>query len=327
MIPGPRPAEAVGDAGERAEGARALVVGEALVDVVRRTDGSVDEHPGGSPANVALGLARLGRPVELVTWIGRDERGRAVREHLGSSGVTLAAGSDGAAATSVATATLDATGAATYTFDLDWQVPSEHVGHYGDVLVVHSSTIGAALEPGGAAVLRILAEARVDATITYDPNIRPDLVGEPGAARALVDRLVALADVVKVSDEDLAWVSPGTDPLAVARRWATLGPGLVVVTRGGEGAYAVTSGGVELRVPAPRVRVADTVGAGDSFMSGLVDGLWSAGLLGASHRIALGGVGAEVLTPILERCARIAAITVSRPGADPPRAGELDGDA
>jgi fructokinase len=316
--------EATGPAHDRGEGARALVIGEALVDVVRRTDGTVDEHPGGSPANVALGLARLGRPVDLVTWIGTDERGRAIREHLESSGVRLAAGSDGAAATSVATATLDGTGAATYTFELDWQVPSEHVAHYGDVLVVHSSTIGAALEPGGAAVLRILAEARVDATITYDPNIRPDLVGDPDDARALVERLVGLADVVKVSDEDLAWLEPGGDPATVARRWATQGPGLVVVTRGGEGALAVTAGGVELEVAAPRVTVADTVGAGDSFMSGLVDGLWSAGLLGASHRIALGGAGADVLGPVLERCARIAAITVSRPGANPPTAAELD---
>jgi len=307
----------------RGDGARALVIGEALVDVVRRTDGTVDEHPGGSPANVALGLARLGRSVELVTWIGTDDRGRAVREHLEASGVRLAAGSDGAAATSVATATLDGTGAATYTFDLDWQVPAEHAADYRDVVVVHSSTIGAALEPGGSAALRILAEARVDATITYDPNIRPDLVGDPDDARALVERLVGLADVVKVSDEDLAWLEPDGDPRTIARRWAGQGPGLVVVTRGGEGALAVTAGGVELEVPAPRVTVADTVGAGDSFMSGLVDGLWLAGLLGASHRIALGGAGTEVLTPVLERCARIAAITVSRPGANPPRAEEL----
>jgi fructokinase len=311
--------------GERDAAGRALVVGEALVDVVRRLDGSVDEHPGGSPANVALGLARLGRSVDLLTWLGTDARGDAVRRHLEASGVRLAAGSDGAASTSVAVATLDASGAATYTFELDWQVPADHAGDYGDVVVVHSSTIGAALEPGGAAVLRILAEARADATITYDPNIRPDLLGEPDAARELVEQLVVLSDVVKVSDEDLAWLEPGADPFDVARRWMSRGPALVVVTRGGEGAFAVTAGGVEVQVAAPPVQVADTVGAGDSFMSGLLDGLWSAGLLGASHRIALGGVGADVLTPVLERCVRIAAITVSRPGANPPTAAELDG--
>jgi fructokinase len=307
--------------------ARALVVGEALVDVVRRLDGSSQEHPGGSPANVAIGLGRLDRPVDLLTWIGTDERGRAVRAHLEESGVRLTAGSDGAASTSVATATLDRTGAATYTFDLDWQVAVDSVADIGDVLVVHTSTITAALPPGGPAVLRILAEARLDATITYDPNIRPDLLGDHDDARELVERLVTLADVVKVSDEDLSWLEPGVAPRDVATRWATRGPALVVVTLGGEGALAVTSGGVEVQVPAPRVQVADTVGAGDSFMSGLIDGLWSAGLLGAAHRIALGGIDADVLTPVLERCARIAAVTVSRPGADPPRAAELDGPA
>ena len=307
-------------------GARAVVVGEALVDVVRRTDGTVDEHPGGSPANVALGLARLGRPVELLTWLSTDARGRTVRRHLEESGVRLAPGSDGAASTSVATATLDGTGAATYTFDLDWQLPADPVADFGDVVVVHSSTIGAALAPGGAAVLRVLADARVDSTITYDPNIRPALLGDEAEARDLVERLVTLADVVKVSDEDLAWLEPGADPHDVAVRWASRGPELVVVTRGGQGALAVTAGGVELEVAAPAVRVADTVGAGDSFMSGLVDGLWSAGLLGTTHRIALGGIGAEVLRPVLERCVRIAAITVSRPGANPPRADELDAD-
>jgi fructokinase len=127
-----------------------------------------------------------------------------------------------------------------------------------------------------------------------------------------------------MSDEDLAWLEPGASPRDVATRWAARGPALVVVTRGGEGALAVTAGGVEVEVPAPRVQVADTVGAGDSFMSGLIDGLWSAGLLGAAHRIALGGIDADVLTPILERCVRIAAVTVSRPGANPPSTAELE---
>ena len=321
-VPLGRPGEPAG-ATERA-GAHALLIGEALVDVVRGRDGSVEEHPGGSPANIALGLARLGRPVELLTWIGKDPRGHAIREHLEASGVSLAAGSDGATSTSVAIATLDETGGATYTFELDWQVPTEQLTDFGDVLVVHSSTIGAALEPGASSVLRILTEARVDATITYDPNIRPAILGDRDDARDLVERLVILSDVVKVSDEDLEWLEPGVDPREVARRWASLGPAVVVVTRGGEGALAVTAGGVEVSVEAPRVQVADTVGAGDSFMSGLIDGLWSAGLLGASHRIALGGVDAEVLRPVLERCVQIAAITVSRPGANPPTAAELD---
>jgi len=300
----------------------ALVLGEALVDVVRRPGGSVDEHPGGSPANVAIGLGRLGRPVHLLTWLGRDAHGDLVRTHLEDSGVQLVPGSDGARSTPVAIATLDETGAATYTFDLDWQVPPATVLP-DDAVVVHSSTIGAALAPGNDAVLAILAAAHDRSTITYDPNIRPALLGSAELMRPLVERLVRLADVVKASDEDLAWLEPGVDPAELAARWAGLGPAIVVVTRGGEGVLVATAGGVRLEVAAQAVTVADTVGAGDSFMSGLIDGLWTAGLLGADRRAALAAIDAPTLTPILERCARIAAITVSRPGANPPWASEL----
>lgn len=303
-------------------GPRALVVGESLVDVVRRLDGSVVDHPGGSPANVAIGLGRLDRPVDLLTWFAPDAHGALVRQHLEDSAVHIMAGSDGAASTSVAIATLDESGAATYTFDLDWQVPAGATLP-DDVVVVHSSTIGAALEPGGAAVLAILADARARSTVTYDPNIRPALLGSADVARPLVERLVKLADVVKVSDEDIAWLEPRVALIEIAARWATAGPGLVVVTRGGAGVLAITSGGVHVEVPAPIVDVADTVGAGDSFMSGLIDGLWTAGLLGADRRAALGAIDAVTLTRILERSARIAAITVSRAGANPPRAAEL----
>ena len=302
------------------DGARALVVGESLIDVVRRRDGSVDEHPGGSPMNVAIGLGRLGRQVELLTWFGQDTRGAALREHLAESAVRVVEGSDGAASTSVAIATLDATGAATYTFELDWQVPPR--GELlDDVVVVHSSTIGAALAPGGEAVLDLLSRARSSATVTYDPNVRPALLGD--GARALVERLVELADVVKVSDEDLAWCEPGSTPGAVAARWASRGPGLVVVTNGAEGVLATTSAGLTVTVPSRHVVVADTVGAGDSFMSGLIDGLWTAGLLGADRREALGRIDESTLIAILERCAEIAGITVSRAGANPPWAREL----
>src|SRR5690606_6767282 len=150
------------------------------------------------------------------------------------------------------------------------------------------------------------------------------LMGTPAEAAEHVEPMLDAADVVKVSDEDLAWYAPGETVAEVAARWAARGPAVVVVTRGGEGAIAVTSGGVRVDVAAPRVEVADTVGAGDSFMGGLVDGLWSAGLLGAQRRDALRGPDAETLTAVLTRCTRIAANTVSRPGADPPTSAELD---
>ena len=310
--------EALADAAER----RVLVIGEALIDVVHGRDGSVVEHVGGSPANVALGLGRLGRGVDLLTWIGRDARGRRIVEHLAASGAAVAPGSDGAKRTSVAVAHLAADGGATYEFDLAWQVPSSWTAPAGAPLAVHTGSIGAVLTPGSADVARILTAHRPSATITYDPNLRPSLMPPPEVTRPVVETLVALADVVKLSDEDLAWLAP-EDPLGLAQTWASTGPALVVVTRGDEGALAWTARGERVEVRPVRVPVADTVGAGDSFMAGLIDGLWTAGLLGHGARADLHAVDAGTVRALLERCARIAAITVSRPGADPPTAAEV----
>lgn len=306
---------------------RALVVGEALVDVVERQDGSRDEVAGGSPANVAVGLARLGRRADLLTWLAPDAEGDLVRRHLEGSGVHVLRGDRTPVRTPVATARLDAQGAATYDFDLEWDLPDAWDEGDDDPLVVHTGSIAAVLQPGGARVADLLEARRATSTVTYDPNLRPALMGEPGDVLPVVERLVRAADVVKVSDEDLAWLLPGVAPAEVAEEWSRRGPALVVVTHGGEGAFASTAAGARLQVAAPRVRVADTVGAGDSFMAGLVDGLWSAGLLGADRRDALQDVATSTVEEVLARCARIAAITVSRRGANPPRTDELDDPA
>ena len=305
--------------------AHALVVGEALVDVVRRLNGKVDAHPGGSPANVAIGLGRLGREVELLAYLADDENGALVREHLAASGVALAAGTLDAERTSVATANLDATGAATYDFDLTWDL-AQTAAPRDNPLVVHTGSIAAVLAPGAARVRALVEGLRATATVTYDPNARPTLMGNPADARVAIEEMVALADVVKVSDEDIEWLAGEVGDGVVdrvARGWLALGPALVVVTRGGKGATAFVADGREFTVAAPSVTVADTVGAGDSFMGGLIDGLWSAGVLGADRREAISQLADDVLTAILERCVRIAAITVSRPGANPPSSIEL----
>jgi fructokinase len=299
----------------------ALIVGEALVDVVVKPDGSSAAHPGGSPANVALGLGRLGRDVELLTALGDDAYGTLVRAHLEKSHVQLAGGTL-AHKTSVATAHLDAQGVATYDFDLTWALAPDAVTR-PDPLVVHTGSIAAVLEPGGTEVEALLRVARAVATITYDPNARPTLMGDPRTALSRIETFVELADVVKVSDEDLEWLMPGVDPIDAARQWASAGTALVVVTRGGEGSVAIASGAV-IEVPSQRVDVADTVGAGDSYMGGLIDGLWTAGLLGANRREDLATAPAAVISAVLERCARIAAITVSRAGANPPSSEELE---
>lgn len=302
---------------------RALVIGEALVDAVRRPDGSRDEFPGGSPANVALGLARLGRRADLLTWLAPDAQGDLVRHHLEASGVRVLRGDRTPATTPVATAHLDDAGVATYEFDLEWDLPSSWDEEDDDPVVVHTGSIAAALTPGAPKVADLLERRRATSTTTYDPNIRPALMGDPADVLPVVERLVRASDVVKVSDEDLAWLVPGVAPAEVAEGWSRSGPALVVVTHGADGAFASTSAGARLSVPAPRVTVADTVGAGDSFMAGLIDGLWSAGLLGAGRRAALHDADAGTVEDVLARCARIAAITVSRPGANPPTGDEL----
>jgi len=308
---------------EQSTPARALVVGEALVDVVLRPGAEPAEHPGGSPANVAIGLGRLGRDVDLLTWLADDAHGDLVREHLAGSGVRVLTGDRAPDRTPVARAHLDADGVATYEFDLTWDLPARWDEAEGSPLVVHTGSIATVIEPGGEAVARLLADRRATATLTYDPNLRPALMGSPEQTLPVVERLVALADVVKVSDEDLAWLHPAVPPVEIARDWVARGPALVVVTLGGEGALAVTAGGDEVAVTAPRVQVADTVGAGDSFMAALVDGLWSADLLGAGARERLRGIDRTTVEQVLVRCAQVAAITVSRAGANPPTRAEL----
>ncbi|WP_125776627.1 carbohydrate kinase family protein [Antribacter gilvus] len=300
-----------------------LVVGEALVDIVEDLGGARSEVPGGSPANVALGLARLGRSAELLTWLGQDPRGSAVVDHLTASGVTVLPGSMEAARTSTALARLDRDGGATYEFDLEWSLagctPTQ------DVSVLHTGSIAAVAEtePPGA-LLDLVHEARRTATITYDPNLRPSIMRDVGAVRPRVEALVAAADVVKVSEEDLAWLQPGADPLGVASRWVTdLGCALAVVTRGADGSTAVLSGGRRVDVPPQRVPVVDTVGAGDAYMSGLLAALYEHGYTGAGRRADLHAITDPAVTTILGFAARVAAITVGRSGANPPRLAEV----
>jgi len=303
---------------------RTLVVGEALVDAVTTQGGGTDEHVGGSPANVAFGLAALEHPVDLATWIATDERGRRIEDVCRERGVALTPGSQGAPFTSVAHATLDATGAATYVFDLEWQVAAvPGLTAYGHV---HTGSIAAVLEPGGAQVREILATAReLGATVSYDPNARPSLMGHHEQARRTIESAIELSDVVKVSDEDIEWLCPGESVDDVVRQWGELGPALVVVTRGGQGAVVrVTRTGEEQTLPAPTVTVVDTVGAGDSFMAGLVSGLLDGGLLGGpSARSRLHAASLADVVPAVERALRSGALTVERAGAHAPTRTDL----
>ncbi|MEE1618277.1 carbohydrate kinase family protein [Brachybacterium sp. J153] len=297
-----------------------LTVGEALTDIVVSADGTRREHPGGSPLNVAVALGRLGHTSHLLTRIGADARGDAIRAHLEQSRVQLTPASSTAEPTSTAEATLDATGAATYVFDLTWA--PDPTGAPSAVDAVHTSSIAAVLDPGAATVRQVLTAARETATISYDPNARPSLMGSPEGVRARIEENLRLSDVVKASDEDVAWLYGTEDIEDVVASWLDLGPRLAVITRGGEGAVGFARSG-RVQVAPVVVEAVDTVGAGDTFSAGILDALAAKGLLGASGREALSAIPSDDLATVLRRAAALAAITVSRAGANPPWSHEL----
>lgn len=297
------------------------------MDVVHSKSGT-SAHVGGSPLNVAVGLARLDHPVQFLGRYGQDEFGDAIAAHLRDSSVMVPLPPD-SLPSSVAKATLDDDGAASYEFDLVWELPglAERlpVILQGSTLL-HTGSIATVLAPGAADVLAAVEFAHPNVTISFDPNCRPSLTTDVDSVREQVERLVKLSDVVKASDEDLEWLYPGVDVKESARRWLSLGggngPAFVVVTRGADGPWGVAVSG-ETEVPAPKVTVADTVGAGDSFMAALLSGVVDAGYDGALNRERLRHLRVEELRSLLASAARAAAITVSRAGANPPSRQEL----
>jgi fructokinase len=298
----------------------ALVIGESLVDVVHGSDGSRVEFPGGSAANVAVALARLGREVRFATSFGDDERGQLLADRLTQDGVALASDPYAIARTSTAEATIGSDGAAAYTFDLAWRLNPIDPGLVP--AFVHTCSIGAVLMPGASTVVEQARRLREHALVTYDVNMRPAVTG---AGPEVLDRVCALAaasDLVKASDEDLAVLFPGVDMLTAAKELLALGPAAVVVTRGGEGATWVGAG-QEIDVAAVPVPVADTIGAGDTFCAAVIDGLWSHGLAGAAARERLLLAPRDIVVEVLAHAARAASVTVGRPGADPPYRREL----
>ncbi|NHA69871.1 carbohydrate kinase family protein [Phycicoccus flavus] len=300
-----------------------VVVGELLVDIVDRADGTSAEFVGGSPANVAAGLARLGHDTGLACLVGTDERGRLCAEHVEARGVHLLTGSVSPEhPTSTAHATIDAHGAASYVFDLHWDLPPvqlpEGLAH------LHTGSIATTLEPGEAEVTVAVRRARETGTVSYDPNVRPTIMGDVAQVRPRVEELVGLADLVKCSEDDVAWLYPGETPTQVMDRWAGLGASLVVVTLGGDGVTWRTADGGE-ETEAARVKdVADTVGAGDSFMAGLVSGLLDAGLLGGPDaRERLRAATLADVAPAVDRALATSGLTVRHHGAYSPTREEI----
>jgi fructokinase len=301
-----------------------VVVGEALMDCARSVSGgAVSEIPGGSPMNVAIGLGRLGYHVVLAARVGSDDFGTRMVEHIRGSHVDLIPAATGLGKTSRATALLAADGSASYEFDLEWDLTPDMV-EPGEYLHVHTGSIGATLAPGADAVREILErERRAGATISYDPNARPRIMGEADDVRQQMEALIALSDIVKASDEDIEWLYPHWSTNEVVAHWKALGVVLVVITTGTSGATAWGAGAPVL-LPTQAHSVVDTIGAGDTVMSGLISALADSGRLGSAGRQKLAELTGDELADVLNFALAAAAITVSRAGANPPTRAEMD---
>ncbi|MBO3750505.1 carbohydrate kinase [Streptosporangiaceae bacterium NEAU-GS5] len=306
------------------------VIGEILADLIEDPPGRLVAYPGGSPANVAVGLAGLGLPVQLLTQLGDDPLGRLLLAYLRDNHVRLAIGShlDGER-TSTARTSLSPDGQAQYTFDIAWR----HLGRWEAdasdgrwetadasdpaVTCVHTGSLATVLEPGADDVAAMIRVARETSMISFDPNCRPTLTRDVTATRDRVEALAAESDIIKASHEDLSWLYPGRPIADVARQWIDGRARLVVITMGGAGAQAFTPRRT-MMVPATPVQVVDTVGAGDAFTAGLIAGLDQAGLLGVEHRDALAAIDEAGLRTVLTKAAENAAKACARRGANPP---------
>ena len=306
------------------------VAGEALVDFVPAGGpGVFRAAPGGSPANVAVGLARQEVPTRLLARIADDLLGHRIRAHLEGNRVDLSFAVRAAEPTSLAIVAVGRDGVVEYDFRVegtaDWQWADHELAGAldGDVVALHAGSIALTMPPGADVLQLLLAAAGKDMTVSYDPNCRPLLMGSPDAVRGRIEALVALADVVKASADDLDWLLPGRPPEQVAEAWLARGPSLVVITLGPSGLLAATRQAGVLRVPGRVVEVVDTVGAGDACMAALLAGLHRRDLLGAPSRPALRSMDAPTLTALADEAILVAALTCTRPGADPPTTAAL----
>lgn len=288
-----------------------LVVGEALMDVVTTDRGTIS-HPGGSPANVAVGLARLGSNASLLTQLGRDKDGETIRRHLGFEGVgLLEAEAPYGQPTSTATATLNADGSARYDFNIEWSLLPQPLQERFEI--IHTGSIAAFLAPGALAVRAMYEQNRGQSLLSFDPNIRPQLLPDHARALEQFELMASIVDIIKLSDEDAAWLYPHRSESFVADALHEQGVKLVIVTRGKQGVMLSTPAH-SCQIPATPTKVVDTIGAGDSCMAAILQEICELGHLPKTM---------QELKCIGRAAAYAAGITVSRAGAQPPTLKEL----
>jgi fructokinase len=300
-----------------------VVAGEVLIDLVVSPGGQVAARLGGGPYNAARSLARLGAETTLLGRVGPDGFGRQLRDQLTRDGVTLGVPEPSGKPTTLSIATLDAAGAASYSFYLDGTAAADL--EY-DVLrkalpanpaAVHVGTLGLVMEPSGPAIERlVLVDVPANALVLLDPNCRPSAVTDHEAYRKRINVIARRADIVKASTEDLAYLYPGLPAEVAAKALLRTGAPLVLVTDGPRPARAFLPGAV-LTEAAPSVTVVDTIGAGDAFGGGFL-AWWTA------HGLGKADLGQQDLVrQALRAAAAAAALTCARPGADPPTLAEL----
>src|SRR4051794_29359780 len=308
-----------------------VIAGEALMDLVARDGGDLRPHAGGGPFNAARAAARLGAPVSYLGRLSTDRFGMALRAALAEDGVGLGTAVATDEPTTLALAEVAADGSATYRFYVDGtSAPGLTEDDVAAVLPAAPSmlcvgTLGLVFEPSAETLERLVAAAEDGVLVSVDPNVRPAALADEAAFRARLERILARADLVKASADDLAWLHPGSGAAeAMQRLLGTALPGAGggaaragVVTVGADGALVVPPSGEPVAIAAPPVQVVDTIGAGDAFLGGLLS-WW--------HRAGLGRADLADVAQVIEAtcfACRVAALTCGRAGADPPHLSEL----
>lgn len=307
-----------------------LCCGEALIDFVP-LEGvrGYQPCPGGSIFNIAVGLGRLETPVGFFSCISTDFFGDMLAGYLAENGVSTDFTLRAPGPTTLAFVSLpdgrntepryvfyanDAVDRSLKLADLPAELPDQ-------VQALHFGSISLVLEPGASTLEALMHRESGRRIISLDPNIRPSLIPDRAAYRQRFESWVRKVDIVRLSSADLEWLYPGADGHQVVRSWLGWGPSLCLLTLGPEGAYGITAGGEEASVSSPKITVADTVGAGDTFLAATLSWLYENGKL--TNRQTLGKLGASALAECLEYAARAAAINCSRPGANPPYKHEM----